>query len=74
MSCCRARQPTGRALHPSRILTVCVNCRGSLRKLIRDAITTASARSTRGVHRVTVEIECPVCQYRNQVPLNWVKR
>lgn len=74
MSCCRGSSPPVRSLQPTRIVTVCVNCRRSIRKQIRDAVTAASARAERGVQRVTVEIECPVCKFRNRVPLNWIKR
>lgn len=73
MSCCRRPEPMVR--HRTRIVALCTNCRGSLRKLLAAALRDLSARNPRrGVHRETVELTCPACRTVNRLPVSWVKR
>lgn len=73
MSCCRRPEPMVR--HRTRIVAICTNCRGSLRRLLAAALQDLSAKDRRrGVHYATVELTCPACRNVNRLPVSWAKR
>lgn len=68
MGCCRQAPPRRR-----QIAAICANCRASLRHDVKGAIDEAARARGPGTYRVTAELTCRRCRYRNRVPLTFSK-
>lgn len=68
MSCCRRALP--RRHNGSQ---VCVNCRHSLRDLVKERVEAQAVARDRGTFRIIVELQCPQCKYVNRLPVTFSK-
>lgn len=75
MGCCRAKHvPRVSMPQRTRMVTVCVSCRASIRDRVTSELRVLSAKHTeRGRHTGTVQVVC-ACGYLNRVGVTWVKR
>lgn len=73
MSCCR-RSPRFSQTSRAVAVSVCGNCRSSLREELRLAVDALQkSRPTRGTHRADAELRCR-CGWVTKMPVVWVKR